>query len=83
MPIQNTLTTMYTIDPKDYTLIVAVIKDDTGQWTERFTPFGHLTKNECQKKLAGLVASFNASLRPNELPRTLVSFTFEHKSREF
>lgn len=66
-----------------YTLIVAVIKDDSEQWTEQFTPFGHLTKKNCQKYLEGIVTSFNTSLRPNELPRTLVSFTFEHTTRIF
>lgn len=74
---------MIKFDSHNYTLIEAIIKDDTAQWVEKFTPLGHLTENECKQKLDGYIASFNATLRPNELPRTLVTFTFVHKSRNF
>lgn len=65
----------------NYTLIEAIIKDDTAQWVEKFTPFGLLTEDECRQELDGYIAYFNKTLRPNELPRTLVSFTYVHKSR--
>lgn len=65
-----------------YTLIKAIIKDASSQWAEKFRISNHLTKDECKQTLDGFIASFNSTLRQNELPRTLVSFTFVHLERK-
>lgn len=67
------------MNPNKYTLIVATIKDDTEQWAEKFIFDDHLTEDECKQTLDGIITFFNETLSPNELPRTLVSFTYEHK----
>lgn len=67
------------MNPNKYTLIVATIKDDTAQWDEKFIFDGHLTEDECKQTLDAIITFFNETLRPNELSRTLVSFTYEHK----
>lgn len=53
--------------------IIAVMADETSQWTELFyTRRDKLSEEEAEDYVNGVVSTFNSSLRPSETPRRLV-----------